>query len=33
VNEFIAAKILRDDGPTTNLAFSEQELAEVSRKQ
>jgi acetyl esterase/lipase len=26
-NELIAAKILRDDGPTTNLAFSEEELS------
>ena len=26
-NEKIAAKILRDDGPTTNLAFTEDELA------
>ena len=26
-NELIAAKILRDDGPTTNLAFTENELA------
>jgi dipeptidyl aminopeptidase/acylaminoacyl peptidase len=26
-NELIAAKILRDDGPTTNIEFSEQELS------
>ena len=31
-NELIATEILRDHGPTTNLAFSERELSENARK-
>ena len=30
-NELIAAKILRDDDPTTDIAFSEAEPAEIGR--
>ena len=31
-NELIATKILRDDGPTTEIAFSEQELNALGRR-
>jgi acetyl esterase/lipase len=31
-NELVAAKILRDDGPTTNIAFSEEELSQVGER-
>ena len=31
-NELIATKILRDEGPTTNIAFSEEELSEIGKR-
>jgi hypothetical protein len=31
VNELIAAKILRDEGPATNLAFSAEELGKLGK--